>query len=193
MGTSFVILFLVVGALAPAGSAKLRVKQSPELTQESGRNGTPAAPFSIVGNVRVIWLLYHERKIAVFVEPQAFTLENIRSIVLHLSESHPSEDHLNIDVISNDEQRADVVSWFAEIQSLSFGNVLPPASRCASAIKPLPLSAQYIRIAGSENLYYNPAVRDSIHVEFKHSSPDCGASGDVALDLIDSYGAAKRL
>jgi hypothetical protein len=185
MQANFVAPFLAASLIVTGELANLGVSQNLGEIRERERNTADGVVFSLVGNVRVIWLLSHVRKIAVFVEPQAFTLENIRSIVLHLSESYPAEDHLHIDVISNDEQRADAVSWFAEIQSYTFGNVLPPVSRCASAIKP-PLSAQYFRIAGSENLYYNPAVGDSIQVEFKHSSPDCGASGDVALDLVDA-------
>lgn len=185
MKANFAAPLLAASLLVTGGLAEPGVSQNLGEIQEIERSTPDGAVFSLVGNVRVIWLLYHARKISVFVEPQAFTLENIRSIVFQLSESHPSEDHLNIDVISNDEQRADSVRGFAEIQSLSFGNVPPPVSRCASAIKP-PLSAQYFRIAGLETLYYNPAVGNPINVEFKHSSPDCGASGDVALDLVDS-------
>jgi hypothetical protein len=185
MQANFVAPLLAASLLVTGRLAEPGVSQNLGEIRERERSTADGAVFSLVGNVRVIWLLYHVRKITVFVELQAFTLENISSIVLQLSESYPAGDHLNIDVISNDEQRADAVSWFAEIQSLSFGNVLPPVSRCASAIKP-PLSAQYFRIAGLEKLYYNPAVGDSIHVEFKHSSPDCGASGDAALDLVDS-------
>jgi len=160
-----------VGGTAIAGKA---------ISQRSASN----VSFSIVGNARIIWGPWFERKITVFVEPDVFTPDNLRTIFLNFSEQHPSDDHLLIDAISNHEQLEQALSDFTEIQSFPFGNVAPPLFTCASGIEPRSF-AGYFRSDGSEFFNYYPAKGEPLHVTIKEASLECAPSGDQAVDMVD--------
>lgn len=184
MKASLVGLFLVALALIATELAKPGVAQGRAVGRAFKRDNALGAEFLIIGNAKFSRWLWHERQIAVFVEPQSFTVENIRTVFLHLSERHPAEDHLEIDAVSNDEQLDDKVRWFAEIQSFPFGSLTPPPTTDAS--KNEPLSAQYFRCGGDEYFIYYPASGEPIPMYLKSALPGCVPSGEPAVDIVDA-------
>jgi hypothetical protein len=137
--------------------------------------------FLMVGNVRVLHGPWHARLIAVFVEPREFTIANIRSIFLSLSEKHSREDLLGVYAFSQVGEVERVAREFAEIQLTgklrgSCGNRLDDDL--------LRLSAQYARSELTENLTYVPETGEPVHINLKESLGECSSSGDASVDLV---------
>ena len=184
MKANLIFLSLIALSLVAIGLPRHGLAQGLDVRQKWERDSASGAVFFTVGNARMLWDAWHYRQITVFVNPQEFTIENIKAIFLHLSEKYPSEDLLLIDALSNDEQLDEKVRWFAEIQSFPFGNVPPPPSTDGS--KPARLFAGYSRSDGSEGFNYYPATGESVPMFLKSPSRDCAPSGDTAVDLVDA-------
>src|SRR5262249_29113899 len=113
--------------------------------------------FLIGNNTRIILGPGHARLISLLVEPAGFTIENIGTILEYLSRKYPTEDTLTIDCFSGEEELRGRLSWFADIQSFPFGNLLPPR-RCGLGLPSPPLSATYWRTNGMESINYYDAT-----------------------------------
>jgi len=160
-----------------------RFPQSIDAIGEWERHSASGVEFWIAGNARVIVGPWHNRKVVIFVKPQSFTLENIKTIFLHLSEKHPVEDFLEIEARSEEGKVRDAARWFAEIRFFSFGNLAPLSLTDGLVTEPPALSAWYRR-GGSEYLKYYPATGEPITVDLKWSPPGCPSFGDPAVDLV---------
>jgi hypothetical protein len=119
------------------------------------------------------------------VEPEDFTIDQVRAIFLHLSDEYPTDDLLQVDALSTDGQVKKVVDWFARGQSFPFGNLLPFV---IDDSPPEPRSAIYHRTDGSEGFLYFPAAGagSSTNVEIKSPAVGCAPSGDTVVDLVDA-------
>jgi uncharacterized protein len=179
-------LLSVILALVVQGLAQPQASLIPSDPQKLKKEIESGIEFSIVGNTRVIQGPWHVRGIAVFVESESFTLENIRTISVHLSEEYPLEDSLGIEAISNEEQLGKTERGFADIRSYPFGNVMEERFRCGNGYEPAALSASYHRSNGSESLYFYPANGGSVHVDLKPPFIDCTPTGDTSEDFLDA-------
>lgn len=177
--------FSVILALVVQGMAQPHGSPVPSEPQKLKKEIVSGIEFSIVGNIRVIEGPWHLRSITVFVEPESFSVDNIRTISLYLSEENPLEDFLGIEAISNEEQLGKTALAFGEIRSYPFGNVLRGTCGTGQS-EPPPLCATYSRMYQGESLHFYPASGESIHIDLHPSPLECGPTGDTPADLLDA-------
>src|SRR5262245_34095064 len=182
MRTNRIALFLIAGFVAITGSRKLGIAKDSSVAEQWERERVSNVEFLIANNTRIILGPGHARLISVLLEPAGFTIENIRTILEYLSRKYPTEDTLTIDCFSGEEELRGRLSWFADIESFPFGNLLP--ARCGSGLASPPLSASYWRTNGMESINFYDATGNSIYVDLVVLSKDCTPSGDMPVDLI---------
>jgi ankyrin repeat protein len=188
MKTTIIALLSIGVVMLAASVATPRVSQN----AASWRVGTdyPAAgkttEFQVVGNAKFLMKQAHARSIAVLVQPEAFTIQNLNLVFLRLADEYPAEDFLVIDALTNESQVELARAWFETIRSYSFGNVVPFVGGCGTS-PPGPLSAVYSRHDLSERfVYYSTAIEEPISVELQHSSNGCAPTADTATDLVNA-------
>lgn len=160
------------------------IAQSRRSAQKSERDLGSGIDYVISANAMVILGPHHARRVLVYAAPQEFTLENIRTIFLHLSEKYPSEDLLWIDAVSNKRKLREINDWFAAIESFSFGDVAPVG--CGTKLESAPLSAHYYRGTAIEYFVYYSASGESIPVDLKRWYYGCDEPDASEPDLLDA-------
>jgi ankyrin repeat protein len=118
------------------------------------------------------------RHIGVFLEPEAFTLTNVRAIFLSLSDRYAREDILIIHAYSDATQQIEIARQYDAVQSgalraIGFGIVEEPEN----------LSARYFRADTLEELTYVSESGQSERLELRMWT-GCDSSSDPTLDLV---------
>jgi hypothetical protein len=167
--TRFLTLALtVMGLFGAVGS------QSSPVNREWERGRAEGVEFLILGNARILNGPLHTRLIGVFVEPEAFTMENLRAIFLNLSHRYTREDSLVIAAISDVTQRLELAR---QVDDTKFGFFWYRTTEETF------LSACYIRAHRLEQFVYVSATGQLESIELRHVQ-FCEPSGDVTLDLV---------
>ena len=183
MIVAFVLINLNIGrAVSPSVATVPGVAQDGRIVPQPEQNVDFASDFVISANSRVILGPHHLRRIVVYLAPQAFTLVNVQTMFLHISEEYPSEDFLWIDAVSTTNDLEQKAEWFASIESFPFGDVT--SLSCGAGIEQSPLSAHYWRAAPGESIVYCSASGESTAVDLRHLSYGCNGPSDSTPDIV---------
>jgi hypothetical protein len=142
--------------------------------------------FWIVGNEDFLLMERHLRSISIFVEPEALTADNARTIFHHLAEQYPTEDRLEVEILSNDQQVREAESWFGLVGRFPFGNV-PPLS-CGRPRQER-VSADFLRADLSESFgcySCQGSAGQRIGELLRNPSPNCEVRGERPVDLLEA-------
>ena len=170
--TRFLTLALTVMGLSGAVGS-----QSSPVNREWERGRADGVEFLILGNARILNGPLHTRLIGVFVEPEAFTMENLRAIFLNLSDRYTREDSLLIAAISDVTQQLEIAR---QLDDTKFGFF---RYRTTVEEEPAFLSAEYFRAHRLEQFTYVSATGQRESIELRHPQ-FCEPSSDVTLDLV---------
>ena len=165
--TRFLTLALTLMGLSGAAGS-----QSSPAHREWERGLADGVEFLILGNARTLNGPGHTRLIGLFIEPEAFTIENLRAVFLNLSKRYTCEDSLVIVAISDVTQQLQIARQLDDVRG------------CGTTVEESPdLSAEYFRADRFEQFSYVSVTGQRQSIELRNPEP-CEPSGDTKLDLV---------
>jgi uncharacterized protein len=167
---------LLIGTLVAMMLASNGVSQSAEYDHRS-EHREEGIEYLVMGNGQLSNRTWHVRRIAVFIEPEAFTIENVRAAFLRLSNAHIREDFLMISAYSDATQHEEVTLLFESIHNKTW------RPQCASP-EDSPLSAEFFRSDLTESFIFVTATGEQEVVELRGWAGECAFTGDPVTDLV---------
>ncbi len=196
-----IVLVLIRGLGAYSKSSMCVIKQSAGSNDEWTLNTSSVVPFWICLNLIRNDILSRSRNVLIFVEPENFTLENLKAIFLHLSAEFNEPEILSITARSDRKKLQRLASIYRRLSS----NKLQDQTKRRAAEVELAEAfgsagigcyrADYIRLDRNERFYYypDPNKKDGFAVVLKSSPSKFKPTGNAVSDLMHAskFGLTK--
>jgi ankyrin repeat protein len=180
---SQVVPVLALGAVWPPISSATTRPQLGSLENEPKREQVSGIDVLVGLNARLVCSPQSIRFLEIFVQPESFSVHNLKQIFLHLSERYPREETLYIGAASDRKRFLKQYNQYAGEHSFLWCEA-PVVDSFSS--KEVGLSALYSRTENDEWFTYYPGKSkgQSVVVKLRTSTIGLHFSGDSALDLV---------